>query len=774
MLLRITDEQVVNGQISPELLSQEISEKIKELYIIDCANLKIFSWLSGNLVKLNIKNCPNLEFLSWSQSLSRFRRDFLYITVENCPKLPSLSGLLPPTQLNLDIKNCSDLESLSGLQPNFFRELNISNCPIQSLPGLPEGLGTLIIKNCLIQSLPGLPKSLETLIIENCLIQSLPGLPEIFYRLIIKNCPIQSLPGLPKSLWELDIRNCPNLESLSGLPKSLWELDIRNCPNLESLSGLQIDLWELNISNCPIQSLSGLSGAINELTIADCPITLLQSLEYNILVSRTLSVKILKLTDYTDIVASDEIANMLSNFEASGMIVRYPPNFSQNPEAKQAREKLKAAIEKYELLPKPTAIVTLLDRYLTEGIGQRTGKEAKTRRQRETEIALSTFAVLDILIENPEYLAFAEEIAKAFLTGCVNQPVAGWMEICAFIEIARAKTIIDKIIATGYLRVLDEITKYIAQLPAKKQSEEVKQEELPQIAGLEMEAGNALLRPEILGAAVEAEGGNALFREVHKKLLERGNIKKYWLGVPGPIAYEKSITEWLTAEIIEEAYNEAVKVLAQDNTQIAEYLCEGRHYSNWTHIAFPKEVAKIKARYEQLGDDLEKERAIIKEKYAKLMRDLEQESKVEKVLSETKKSIQELQNKKEAELALIDGRLGVLSDNQREREIATTGKKLTFEAFYKASYDEALRELKFRALNKKTTGAPEEPEETKEAGQAEGNDSGKTAISDIASDLATLGTATDSSAGVPAPVTRKRSGQSIEENSKNCTASNLI
>ncbi len=52
------------------------------------------------------------------------------------------------------------------------------------------------------------------------------------------------------------------------------------------------------------------------------------------------------------------------------------------------------------------------------------------------------------------------------------------------------------------------------------------------------------------GRGVEVEFGNALIREVHNKLLADGKIKKPWLGIPQVIAYEDSITDKLTQDVI--------------------------------------------------------------------------------------------------------------------------------------------------------------------------------------------------------------------------------
>jgi hypothetical protein len=102
---------------------------------------------------------------------------------------------------------------------------------------------------------------------------------------------------------------------------------------------------------------------------------------------------------------------------------------------------------------------------------------------------------------------------------------------------------------------------------------------------------------ELRMARVEVEAGNALFREVHKKLLLNRDISKPWLGVPNSIAYEGTITPWLTKEKIEEAYKEAKETLRQNPKEVASYLATSHHSGTWGLVAFPKELEEIDREY---------------------------------------------------------------------------------------------------------------------------------------------------------------------------------
>jgi len=282
----------------------------------------------------------------------------------------------------------------------------------------------------------------------------------------------------------------------------------------------------------------------------------------------------------------------LESLEERGCTVRYPQHFNFITQARVAKEKLEAAIESYmnpsngELVnesnsssnsslklssssssnsapkPRPAAIKTLLHR-LTESAVQRGSLG---------ELVATTTPVLDAFTQNPNHLEIADEIAKAYeVDGCINQTVASWLEISAIMSIAMAPETADKIAATKHLRALETIKNYVATLA---------QDQKP-------------------GSNVEVEAGNALFREVHKKLLENQEIENPWLAVPNSIAYEGTIRDWLTEEKINQAYQQTSQILAQTPQQVANYLCEGIHQETWAQIAFPNETNQIKNSYDE-------------------------------------------------------------------------------------------------------------------------------------------------------------------------------
>ena len=227
--------------------------------------------------------------------------------------------------------------------------------------------------------------------------------------------------------------------------------------------------------------------------------------------------------------------------------------------------KLNAACQQYEANnpdePKIIHLKSLLFRFLTQNAEERGG----------IEIILSPVSpVLEAFTQNPNHLKWAEKIAGEYLDGCVNQPVAGWSEICAVTSIAQAPKIIDKIEAAKHLMALEAIKDFISKLPADQKP----------------------------GEAVEVEAGNSLLMRIHERLLTDNLIAEPWQGVPEIIAYQDTVKSWLTPERFAKSYR-AVRDSLQDSGWVANLLCEGLHKDTWGEIAFPEEIAAIKVKYKE-------------------------------------------------------------------------------------------------------------------------------------------------------------------------------
>ncbi len=100
-------------------------------------------------------------------------------------------------------------------------------------------------------------------------------------------------------------------------------------------------------------------------------------------------------------------------------------------------------------------------------------------------------------------------------------------------------------------------------------------------------------------SAVEVEAGNALLREMHKKLLSERFITKPWLAVPGRIANEATIVNWLTPERVQEFHDEIKPLLQKKPEELAELLLDSVHCKTWGEINFPEQLKAINDPYEQ-------------------------------------------------------------------------------------------------------------------------------------------------------------------------------
>ncbi len=80
-------------------------------------------------------------------------------------------------------------------------------------------------------------------------------------------------------------------------------------------------------------------------------------------------------------------------------------------------------------------IEDLFSRFLTEGIGNRIKAEDVISKKAH-KIAQSTEPFLDFIEKNPHHLPWINEASKAYLQGCINQPVWGFFEINSLIQLA--------------------------------------------------------------------------------------------------------------------------------------------------------------------------------------------------------------------------------------------------------------------------------------------------------------------------------------------------
>jgi hypothetical protein len=173
----------------------------------------------------------------------------------------------------------------------------------------------------------------------------------------------------------------------------------------------------------------------------------------------------LYLKDCENLNITPELSQKIRQLETDGLDVILSDNVRSKLDSltRESRLKLKndaledLVFEQYKAinpdLPTPNAFQELLKRFATEKIEERGGCE---------EISEQIFEILNAFYEEPNHLKWADEIAQAFLAGCVNQPVAGWSEICALMAIAQAPKE-EKIDSSKQYIVLNEVSRYLRE-----------------------------------------------------------------------------------------------------------------------------------------------------------------------------------------------------------------------------------------------------------------------------------------------------------------------
>ncbi len=174
---------------------------------------------------------------------------------------------------------------------------------------------------------------------------------------------------------------------------------------------------------------------------------------------------------------------------------------------------------------------------------------------------------------------------------------------------------------------------------AEKETIEDRLEAAKQLLALDYTTG-FIRDSQITATVLEVEVGNALYREVHKNLA----LKKPWLGVPGPIAYEDSIKGILTDKRVEDATKGVQEIIALTPQEVAERICESHHNQTWGKICFFEDLKKIEEPYQR-----NLEAALEEENYDQI-KHLKSELE-EKLFSEVnKKTFEQLNPVKEQEI----------------------------------------------------------------------------------------------------------------------------
>ena len=495
-------------------------------------------------------------------------------------------------------------------------DLILDKYGIKRLPKLDGGITSLDLNGCTsLTSLPeNLPAGITSLNLPRC--TSLTSLPE----------------NLPAGIHYLELSSCNSLTSLpENLPAGITYLNLHGSTSLTSLpENLPARINYLYLDGCTsLTSLpENLPARITDLSLSRC--TSLTSLPENLPARITK----LSLDGCTNLIFTPELTERLQTLEANGADIRYQDHFISNA-GPVAETKLELAINSYAErnpdLTRPERIKTLLNRFVTEGIEERGGNK---------EIVKTTSAILTAFTQDPNHLKWAEEIATAYMLGCVNQPVAGWSEICALMAIAQAPKE-KKLEASKQYRVLQGVLKYLYELPADQQFN-----------------------------LFQAEAANSLFKEVHKKLLNEGEIDQAWQGVPKSIIFAAgAVDSFLHAnnnEVINGFHLRAKEILAQTPEEVAEHFCHDVRLRTWASVAFPEQVAEIEERYKKEKYLIE---SVIDKKNA--IANGEQEQEDDSATEEFLNKWNELKDKSEDELRqmqaiLLNEEIFEINDKVRE------------------------------------------------------------------------------------------------------------
>ena len=564
------------------LISPELPKGLAHLNLAGCEKLEVLPELPKGLAHLNLAGCEKLEVLpelpkeltyldlsDWEiLELPELPKGVAHLILVDCKNLEVLPEL-PKGLTRLDLSGCEKLEVLPEL-PKGLNHLDLYGCEkLEVLPKLPEGLNYLDLSSCeKLEVLPELPKGLTHLdLFDWKELTILPPLPQTLTYLNLSSCEkLEVLPELPKELTRLNLSGCEKLKVLPDLPDALTSLDLSGCYSLEALPNLPKTLTSLYLSGCySLEALPNLPKTLTSLYLSGCYIL-------EVLPDLTETLSFLDLSGCCKLEYKEETINRIKELEIKGCKITYPEHF--DPDFIKTKKTLEEAIESYQERPKPIYITELLMRYLTEDVTQRGGL---------ADLVKSSKPFLNLISKEPGNLKWIDQIASLYLDACINQPVIGWSEISACVSIAEAPTAIEKIEASKHLATTILMKSFICDLEKDQ-------------------------KPTPL---LEAEFANALFREVHNKLLKEKKIDttKPWYAVPKNIANEHCIERFLTAKLIDKACKKINEHIFS-NEKLANILTN--NYSEiWGQIAFPQELKQIKDKYDEgmeKGEEVTKKR----------------------------------------------------------------------------------------------------------------------------------------------------------------------
>jgi len=473
--------------------------------------------ITAGVTKLSLYGCSNLKTLP-----KKLPQGLKELNLYACYKLKTLPKKLPLGIEDLDLGECSSLKTPPNLPPNL-KKLGLRFYSLNTLPKLPPTLQDLNLGGC---------RNLNILLNLN--------LPPNLRKLNLSGSPILVNPtNLPQNLEELKLTFCSNLTTIQDLPPNLRKLNLSRCSSLTTIPDLPQSLSFLNLSGCNQLSPESIT-RLRAFEDAN------QNPDFQIIWPENFPGRLI---DDTQII--DNLKNSYREYHSSN------PYFAgRDPDI-------------FDQVNYPTLF--LFHRFTSESLENRS----------KNQVVRSAFLVAQEIKNNPQLLEIFDMKSRYYLAECVNQPVCGFAEIAALVEIAKQDNITAKIQKAKILRVQQLIKNNIRTLKNSN--------------------GN------IVGNGVQVEVGNAMLREVHKKLLAENIIYQSWPGIPGNIAYEATIRSFLTDDNIEIMSNLAKEALlpTHDSKQeTIDFLCEVET-DFWAMTILEKEEREIdNKRINKLKDEI--------------------------------------------------------------------------------------------------------------------------------------------------------------------------
>ncbi len=418
------------------------------------------------------------------------------------------------------------LKSLSQTNHEDIAELKLTGCKnLTRIESLSPKLKLLDANDCeALETLPKFPKTLETLRLVRCKkLAVLPKLPhQRLINLNIHGCEsLTEIPKLPSTLHRFNISNCKSVTKIHNIPPYSGSIDLNGYESLLELPNFPQMLTRINLVGCKkLKTIPQLPRHLESLDLTGC-----DALEDS----------------------DHKLRNTEEYLRNLGCII-YLPTHLQSASISSIMGKFETIVMEYKKQHEEGAPFTrmLINRYIRDCAEPRGGTAEVTK-----EVSI----LLNILEKNPEHLEWVEKISSLYaMEGCINQPVAGFNLIMAWLDVSNTPELKDKVNAAKRVEALDSINVFIS---TELSDERGKREDSNFMKEVEVEAGNLLLI------------------EVHARLLKDGIITKAWDAVPSSIAYAPTVTNFVTKERISKAYEAAKAILQNDNPkEVIDFLLQ--------------------------------------------------------------------------------------------------------------------------------------------------------------------------------------------------------